>query len=161
MQVYSGRTGELLYQYRGSVARERLGGAVSAIGDLDGDGLDDLLIGASNNTTDYSGGHAYVDTGNDLFLQASANVVREGDTLHLNLRGGEPGNLGLIAMVAIDHARLFIPIVAAPLDDEGNLRVSAIVPPMLTGLSFSMKGLAVPASGHGLIDSSEETVRIR
>ena len=43
--VYSGLTGDLLYRITGAVQRERLGYSVAGVGDVDGDGYDDILMG--------------------------------------------------------------------------------------------------------------------
>lgn len=45
--VYSGATGQLLWQFDGQEIREFLGGSVSGAGDVDQDGFADVLIGAS------------------------------------------------------------------------------------------------------------------
>ncbi|HEX9792695.1 MAG TPA: integrin alpha [Planctomycetota bacterium] len=44
--VYSGMDGSVLLRIDGTGARERLGTAVAGPGDLDGDGFDDLIVGA-------------------------------------------------------------------------------------------------------------------
>ncbi len=46
LSVYSGTSGALLWARDGNLAAERLGGAVAGIGDLDGDGRDEVLGGA-------------------------------------------------------------------------------------------------------------------
>ena len=45
-RVWSGADGSLLHQLAGKAAGDRLGSAVAAAGDLDGDGAADLLLGA-------------------------------------------------------------------------------------------------------------------
>lgn len=44
--VFSGSTGALLFSVRGAHAGDQLGFALADAGDLDGDGIDDLLVGA-------------------------------------------------------------------------------------------------------------------
>ena len=44
--LYSGATGALIHQFVGAKILDKLGTSVSAGGDLDGDGINDLLIGA-------------------------------------------------------------------------------------------------------------------
>lgn len=45
--AYSGTTGALLHQWDGAASEDRLGRAVDGVGDLDADGFDDVVIGAS------------------------------------------------------------------------------------------------------------------
>jgi len=69
--VYSGATGSLLFRFDGQSAREDLGVSVSGIGDLDGDGVPDLLVGASR--ADPNG---LVDAGSVLvFSGATGNKI--------------------------------------------------------------------------------------
>ena len=49
--VYSGATGSLIHLLSGQGTNEQFGAAVSGAGDLNGDGFDDLLVGASTATT--------------------------------------------------------------------------------------------------------------
>ncbi|MDA1114808.1 MAG: FG-GAP-like repeat-containing protein, partial [Planctomycetota bacterium] len=44
--VYSGATGSLIWQFDGQVSLDKLGFSVSGAGDVDGDGFDDLIVGA-------------------------------------------------------------------------------------------------------------------
>lgn len=53
VSIYSGATGALLHSITGATAASLFGSAIANLGDLDGDGVDDLAIGAPN---DSSGG---------------------------------------------------------------------------------------------------------
>ncbi len=50
VDIRSGATGDLLYQIEGQQSGDFLGWAVASIGDLDGDGIPDLLLGAPNSS---------------------------------------------------------------------------------------------------------------
>ncbi len=59
--VYSGLTGQKLYEFSGEVIRDYFGGSVSGAGDVNRDGYDDLIIGARE--ADLNKGSAYVYSG--------------------------------------------------------------------------------------------------
>ncbi|MDA0668050.1 MAG: hypothetical protein O3A50_09780, partial [Planctomycetota bacterium] len=44
--VYSGATGSLIWQFDGQASADQLGRSVSGAGDVDGDGFDDVIVGA-------------------------------------------------------------------------------------------------------------------
>jgi len=63
--VYSGATGALLYSWQGTTDNEWLGDGLGAAGDVDGDGFDDVMIGASRVDQGFNSdvGAAYVYSG--------------------------------------------------------------------------------------------------
>jgi len=165
--VYSGRNGLLLYDIRGSVDNtlpEGLGGSLSAIGDVNGDGFDDLLVGAPQHSIPWVTtwhGQAYVFGGNDLFLQANRRAYDAYDTATLDLRGGPAGALACIALTAVGKNGTFVPILINPLDANGNLSIGGSVPSGLAGTNLTFTGYAVGAGGQGVIDSIPETISFR
>lgn len=50
-QVFSGATGQVLHQFLGAVAQDWLGQSVAGAGDVDGDGRDDVVVGAPGDDT--------------------------------------------------------------------------------------------------------------
>jgi hypothetical protein len=61
--VYSGATGNLLYQVNGPANNSRFGHSVAGIGDIDGDGMDDFIVGAPRTGGGTPEGSAFVYSG--------------------------------------------------------------------------------------------------
>jgi len=163
--VYSGRTGTWLYDVRGRVESgnaEALGCSLSPIGDVNGDGFDDLLIGAAGNSRNYSwAGRAYVYGGNDLFLQSRKSAYRANDIAKISLRGGAPYSPACIALIDLNGTATFLPIAIGSLDFDGGFSVSGTVPSGLAGISLTFMGYAIKAGGVGVADSIPETVTFK
>ena len=67
-QVFSGATGAMLHTFTGSTELDRYGVSVAGVGDLDGDGLSDLAVGAS-----YFGSHDGAIGPGRLYLYSGAD----------------------------------------------------------------------------------------
>lgn len=78
--VYSGATGVLLFEHQGEGASHRFGSSVSGAGDLDGDGVNDYLVGAPDaDFVPNSQGAVYAysgATGALLYRKAEQIVIR-------------------------------------------------------------------------------------
>jgi len=164
--VYSGRTGSLLYEFNrlnGVPISGTLGGSLSYAGDMNGDGIDDLVVGAPNQLKDSqsAAGAAYVFAGNDLFLQSNAYEYSAGDAIELDIRGGGPGDLALLALVAVNGSPAFIPILVNRLDSNGDLTLSDLAPSGLSGLTLTFKGFAQRSLNLAVIDTSKETITFK
>jgi hypothetical protein len=78
--VYSGATGSLLLTLTGEAVGDHFGSAVASAGDVTGDGLADLLVGAQcNDTSGIESGRAYVFSGADGSLVRTMDAERAGD----------------------------------------------------------------------------------
>lgn len=159
--VYSGRNGTLLYEILGGTPgglTETMGSSISSIGDVDGDGIDDMLIGAATNSDPYSwAGRAYVFGGNDLFLQANQPSYQPYDPFSLEIRGGAAGAASCVVLTGVNGTATFFPIVFGNLDSNGTFALTGTVPPGLSGLSLTFMAFAIGAGG-GLADSISETI---
>lgn len=95
--VYSGPSGQLIFQATGTSAGDRLGGSVGISGDVDGDGADDIIVGApyksfgtvGNAAALLEAGAAYVYSGSGGNLLYQINGTSSGDRL-----GGSVGISG-------------------------------------------------------------------
>lgn len=161
--LYSSRTKRVLYHLFPEYAGGNFGRSLDGGTDFDGDGTSDLVIGAyAPRNTQPKGGRLTAFSGNDLWLQAEPEAPLVGETVIVDLRGGEPGRLGLIALTAIDGAPLFEPLLIAPLDSNGELQLCADADPAVSGMEFTLMGWAQNRAGRGpLIDSIAATVSVQ
>jgi hypothetical protein len=75
--VYSGATGRTIARLHGPHRGDAFGAAVSGAGDVNGDGVPDLLVGAPGNGA--NAGHAYVISGRTLRVICTLSARRAGD----------------------------------------------------------------------------------
>ncbi len=75
--VYSGATGRTIARLRGHRHGDAFGAAVSGAGDVNGDGVPDLLVGAPGNGA--TAGHAYVISGRTHHVIRVLSAHRRGD----------------------------------------------------------------------------------
>lgn len=156
--LQSGKTGRRLFEFRSRDdlgVGPTLGISVSVVDDLTADSLPEILIGAHGAGSGQDG-RVYVFAGDDLFLQADQSDFDNGDPIALELRGGTAGVLGLIAVTAIDGVPLFVPLVTAPLDANGELAFADVTDPAYLGHTVELRGWCQRAGGRGLVDSNLE-----
>ena len=110
-QVLSGVDGSVLYSLNGDSAGDQFGASVSGAGDVDGDGVGDLIVGApldDNNGAD--SGSARVLSGVDGSVLYSFNGDSAGDQFGASVSGGDVDGDGFADL-----------IVGAPLDDNNGI----------------------------------------
>jgi tetratricopeptide (TPR) repeat protein len=86
--LYSGRTGERLLTLTGETAGEGFGTSKSTAGDVDGDGIADLIVGAwQYSEVAISAGRAYLYSGRDGHLLKTFTCRTPGDTFGFDAVG--------------------------------------------------------------------------
>lgn len=86
--LYSGRTGERLLTLTGEIAGEGFGTSKSTAGDVDGDGIEDLIVGAwQYGEVAASAGRAYLYSGRDGHLIKTFTCRTPGDTFGFDAVG--------------------------------------------------------------------------
>ncbi len=164
VSLFSGRTGRLLYDFRANSdlgIEASISVAHEAIADLDGDGAKDLIMGAHNVPSGpgwNSAGRAYLINCRKRFLQADRREYATNDPITLDLRGGTPGVLGLIAVIAIDGTPLFETVAFGALDANGELAYSDVADASLSGLTIDVIGLTQKPNGRGSLTTGVETL---
>lgn len=80
LYVYSGATAVLLYAFDGPLANSNLGYSMADAGDVDGDGVHDIIGGAKGNQGGTSAGNAFVYSGADglVLLSLTGEQTAEG-----------------------------------------------------------------------------------
>lgn len=118
------------------------------------------MIGApSPRFSQPKGGRVAAFAGNDLWLQADPEAPAIGDTVFVDLRGGEPGLLGLIAWIDFDGVEVFQALQVVSFDSNGELQFCGDADPSLSGMEFTLIGYAQNRAGRGpLYDSSAVTI---
>jgi len=141
--LYSGRTLDSLYSFWGDLENLNLGTA-AGIGDLDGDGRADLLLGAVGKGADGNyAGRVEARSGNDHFLSASSPGPLAGESISFATAVGAPGNLVGLFVVAVNGAPFFHLLNIGTFDAQGRRTLTFTVPPGLAGISISHKTFAL------------------
>ncbi len=91
VRLFSGLGGDLLWERAGDAAGLQLGSALSAVGDLDGDGRADVLAGAPQDGAAPGAGQAWALSGADGSVLAAWHGAVVGDRFGLAVAG--PGDL--------------------------------------------------------------------
>lgn len=90
--IYSGRDGQILQTFQSARADELFGNHISGIGDVDGDGHADLIIGAPGKDGEsVNTGHAYIYSGKDGRLLFTLAGERLGDAFGSAVAGYSKG----------------------------------------------------------------------
>src|SRR5579862_5545812 len=104
VNIYSGRNGHVLRTLKAENVNEDFGRHVEGIGDVNGDGFADVIVGApNNNAAGDKAGHAYVYSGKDGSILLTLSGERPGDNFGSAVAGFS-GKQQLLLMVGAPNA---------------------------------------------------------
>ena len=148
VRAFSGYNGLPLYNWFGETF-EWFGRSVAGAGDLNGDGLDDLVVAAPlfDSLSHEDAGRVTAYAGNDLFLEAFPPHPALGDVLTLAVRQNAPFRPVLLAIVELNGTPTLLPLVFDHFDFDWAFEVSETLPPGLAGVSLSIRAFSKTHQG--------------
>jgi hypothetical protein len=156
--LYSGRSGQRLFRFVADGPATKFGQSIGAAGDLTGDGLADLLVGATDDSkAGHHTGRVFVYSGNDLFLDSNGSAFNPGDVAVFDWHCTSATQLSALVVVDIASVPCFTIIDLGATDALGERSFSATVPSGLTGIDVSLQAFAIDPN-RGSIDSAVKTI---
>ncbi|MFO0984429.1 MAG: integrin alpha [Planctomycetota bacterium] len=158
--LFSGRTSLLLYQFEGAAGLyDEFGRSVGGAGDINGDGLTDVMIGAPRHDPyGKDAGAAFVLAGSPLFLNAQPRVAGAGQIVTVTAREQPADTDALLVMVAVNGTPVFVPLVRGTFDPTETWQISDQVPPGLSGLTATFRAYARNGPFGHVVPSGDETI---
>lgn len=161
-RLFSGRTSRQLYRFDGERAGDHFGLGISATGDLDGDGLPDLVAGAPG--ADQNGnasGATYAFETAPLWLQFDPDILQAGTSYSLTIADGAPGATAALVLVRVDSAPTFRVLFVTTLDGNGEFTATGTLAAGLGMHEFELRAIALNGPSLPLVQSRDELVRTR
>jgi len=155
--LFSGRTGERLYRFVDRDADSFMGNAVAGLGDLDGDGFDDCLIGSPYHVplgTNKLGADR-VFRGNDLWLDAYPKSVAAGATGTAVIHGAPFGNPVALFVVDFAGTPAFQLAGFGVANSLEAFNVTGTVPAGLAGKEWTLRAYALDPNGKLMVSADE------
>jgi len=155
--LFSGRTGERLYRFVDRDADSFMGWSVAGLGDLDGDGFDECLVGSPYHIPPGTNqfGAAFVFRGNDLWCDAYPKSVAAGATETVAIHGAPSGNPVALFVVAFGGSPAFQLVALGAANSLEAFHVTGTVPVGLSGSEWSLRAFALDANGKLMVSADE------
>jgi hypothetical protein len=155
--LYSGRTGERLYEFADPLASMELGGAPADVGDLDGDGRSEFLINSDQHLESGTQGALFLYSGNDLWLNAAPKAPKAGALESLSMHGAPTGQPVGVFLTAVNGTPTFQLLAVGISDAVESFTLQGTVPGGLAGSTMTLHAFALDANSK-LISSADEVV---
>ena len=155
--LFSGRTGERLYRFIDRDSDSLMGWVVAGLGDLDGDGFDECVVGSPYDAPPHAKpvGADLVFRGNDLWLDALQKSVAAGASETIAIHGapsGRPVALFVVDFAGVPAFQLAGFGASSPLE---AFSVSGTVPSGLAGSEWTLRAYALDANGKLMVSADE------
>ncbi len=158
IDLFSGGNGSLLHPIDTDLLAKHLAVAPPWLAGLQG-GADGPLLAISDPDDPTGGataGRIELLELDDLYLQVSPPSAAPGMTASATLRGGPNGAFSGLFLAAIDGVPFNQFFDFGFLDVEGSWSTSAVIPPGLSGVTYTLRGYAIGFGGH-TADSQDQT----
>jgi hypothetical protein len=122
LRMYSGKGHWQFFELQGAPQGEAFGRAVTGAGDLDGDGLGDVLVGdwLEDEPGRPDAGSVRVFGGGELFLDASPRTFINGQVVEVRVGDGPPGSPFLLVLAEANGIPVNRPILSARFNLSGG-----------------------------------------
>jgi hypothetical protein len=141
--LFSGATGSRLFRFGTGFNHDVFGRSACGAGDVDGDGLADLLVGAEGDSQDdFNAGRAYLFSGNDLYLQALPKTLDAGDTVTISTRTRKPKVDTALFITEVSGTPTFLFVDTGKSDQDGERDLVATIPAGLSGIDITLQAFA-------------------
>ncbi len=149
--MVSGKTGNVFATIHGNRPGDLYQEGVAPAGDVNGDGIEDIILGNSNGGQ--FAGTATVYSGSALFIHANTDNPYVGETLRLIVQEGQPFTACMLAVVEVNGIPTFSSKGITSLDGTGRRIDSLTVQPSFVGLvevyqafGFNQEGQAIQSN---------------